>query len=88
MAVKLLDEYKKPHRSPQSQLSQSCAYTAGIKPVNVSRGQGSDSTERHWSVASRKRWGHIASPEGQLFGCFMRSQKSGFLWAIFQFKIG
>lgn len=52
MAVKLLNEYRKPHEVQQSQLSQSCVYTAGISHVKVSRGQGRDLAEGHWSVES------------------------------------
>lgn len=45
MAVKLLDDFEKPHGVLQSQRSQSRAYPAGIKHVNVSRGQGHASAE-------------------------------------------
>ena len=45
MAVKLWDEIEKPCGVLQSQLTQSCAYPAGIKHANVSRGQGSNSAE-------------------------------------------
>lgn len=37
MAVKLLNEYRKPHEVHRSQLSQSCVYIAGINHVKVSR---------------------------------------------------
>ena len=69
-------------RIPQSQLSQSCVYTAGINHVKVSSGQGRDLAEGHWSVEPMGAWGHVLLPAGQLFWCFMRSQKSGFLQTI------
>lgn len=77
VAVKLLDDFEKPHGVLQSQRSQSRAYPAGIKHVNVSRGQGSASAEPL-----------VSGVHGELGDTFllwsaMRSQKSGCARAIF-----
>lgn len=82
MAVKLLNEYRKPHEvPPKSTFPELCIHSRN-KSCKVSRGQGCDLAEGHWSMEPMGAWGHILLPAGQLFWCFMRSQKSGFLQTI------
>ena len=79
MAVESLDEYRKPHGVPQSQLSR-VVHTQLEQIMQKSPGAREVTQLRDTGQGT---WGHIPLPEGQIFWCFTRSQKSGLLWATF-----